>query len=595
MDYSQLDWATPWGALFLLVPVALAWLAYRRRARLEAWAEPHLQPWAVAAKGTGEGRNWRSYAAWLAWALLAVAASGPRLPLQADAADTRTAGRHVVSVLVALDVSASMAAGDLAPDRLARARLELADLTKRLQGERLGLLLYAGEAGLLLPPTDDAGLFVRALGQAAPDLIEAQGSNPAAALELAAHILGKEIIRSRAVLLVTDADNDSLAGPLAEAARKAAQDLKAAGIPLFVLVASTAAGAAIPLADGGFVEHDGGFAEHDGGFAEREGVPVASRPALAAYAGLARMTGGALVAASDGDADWRRLYDGGLAMLPGEAPAPETVRAWRSLHTWPLLLSLLLFMLAWLPRTAPHSALLLALLLAPGHDSFASDMTRQAWQAYRAGQFNDAARLYAGIGGYAGQMGAGAASWKLKDYAAAARHFGAALLLARNAGARSDALYNLGNAHFALARWQTAAEAYRTVLQARPGDARAQRNLAEAERQLAKRRDAPIRTDLRGRRGTLAEGEANVDWAKELAMPEFEPPEDNVLAEQGDAAGACLQGAQTRGASVSLDARRLQSGLRKLERLEERPRTLLKGLLKQDSSHAAQDLERSPW
>ena len=280
MDYSQLDWATPWGALFLLVPVALAWLAYRRRARLEAWAEPPLQPWAVAAKGTGEGRNWRSYAAWLAWALLAVAASGPRLPLQADAADTRTAGRHVVSVLVALDVSASMAAGDLAPDRLTRARLELADLTKRLQGERLGLLLYAGEAGLLLPPTDDAGLFVRALGQAAPDLIEAQDSNPAAALELAAHILGKEKIRSRAVLLVTDADNDSLAGPLAEAARKAAQNLKAAGIPLFVLVASTPAGAAIPLADGG-------FAEHDGGFAERGGVPVASRPALAAYAGLA--------------------------------------------------------------------------------------------------------------------------------------------------------------------------------------------------------------------------------------------------------------------------------------------------------------------
>lgn len=588
MNYSQLDWATPWGTLFLLVPAVLAWLAHRRRARLEAWAEPHLQPWAVAAKGGGEGRSWRTPAAWLAWALLAVAASGPRLPLQADAADTRMTGGHVVSVLVALDVSASMAAGDLAPDRLTRARLELDDLSKRLQGERLGLLLYAGEAGLLLPPTEDASLFVRALGQAAPDLIEAQGSNPAAALELAANILGKEKIRGRAVLLVTDADNDSLAGPLAEAARKAAQKLEAAGIPLYVLAVSTPAGAAIPLPDGG-------FAERNGGFAAREGVPVTSRPALAAYAELARMTGGALVEASDGDADWRRLYDGGIAMLPGAAPAPEAVRAWRSLHTWPLLFSLLLFMLAWLPRAAPHSALLLALLLAPGHDTYASDTARQAWQAYRAGQFNDAARLYVGIGGYAGQMGAGAASWKLKDYAAAARHFGAALLLARNEGERSDALYNLGNAHFALARWQTAAEAYRAVLQARPGDARAQRNLAEAERQLAKRRDEPIRTDLRGRRGTLAEGEANVDWDKELAMPEFEPPEDRVLAEQGEAAGARLQGQQSLGTAAPLDARRLQSGLRKLERLEERPRTLLKGLLKQDGSHAAQDLELSPW
>ncbi len=118
---------------------------------------------------------------------------------------------------------------------------------------------------------------------------------------------------------------------------------------------------------------------------------------------------------------------------------------------------------------------------------------------------------------------------------------------------------------------------------------------AEAERQLARHRNAPIKTDLRGRRGMLAEGEANVDWDKELAMPEFEPPKDTLLAEQGDAAGARLQGAQTTGAAVSLDARRLQSGLRKLERLEERPRTLLKGLLKQDSSHTAQDMELAPW
>lgn len=383
------------------------------------------------------------------------------------------------------------------------------------------------------------------------------------------------------MLLVTDAENDSLSGALAEATRKAAEKLKAAGMPLYVLAVSTPAGAAIPLPDGGF--------------AERDGVQVASRPALDAYADLAHLTGGALVESGDGDADWQRLYDGGIANLPGEMAAAETVRAWRSLHAWPLLLSLLLFMLAWLPRAAPHAALLLALMLAPGHDAFASDAAQQAWQAYRSGNYNDAIRLYGRIGGYPGQMGAGAASWKLKDYAAAARHFGAALLLATREDERSDALYNLGNAHFALARWQTAAEAYRAVLQARPSDERAQRNLAEAERQLAKRRDEPIKTDLRGRRGMLAEGEANVDWDKELAMPEFEPPEDTLLAEQGDAAGARLQGAQATGAAVSLDARRLQSGLRKLERLEERPRTMLKGLLKQDSSHTAQDMELAPW
>ncbi len=577
---ANLDWATPWGALLLLVPFALAWLSHRRRARLEAWADPHLQPWAVAAKGAAEGRSGRAYAGWLAWVLLALAAAGPRLPLQEFAGDDKAAARHVMSVLVALDVSASMAAGDIAPDRLMRARLELADLSRRLSGERLGLMLYAGEAGLLLSPTDDANLFARALEQAAPDLIEAQGSNPAAALELAAQILGSEKIRSRAVLLVTDAENDSLSGALAEAARKAAGKLGAADIPLYVLAVSTPAGAAIPLPDGGF--------------AEREGVQVASRPALEAYAELARLTGGVFAEASDGDADWRRLYDGGIATLPGEAPAPEAVRAWRSLHAWPLLLSLLLFILTWLPRATPHAVVLLAFMLAPAHDVFANPTELQAWQSYRGENFSDAIRLYGRIGGYEGQMGAGAASWKLKDYAASARYFGAALLLAKNDAERTDALYNLGNAHFALARWQTAAEAYRAVLQERPNDARAQRNLAEAERQMAKRKREPFKTDLRGRRGSIAEGETNVDWDKELAMPEFEPPQNSMLVEQGNAAGARLQGGQTAGASVSLDARRLQSGLRKLERLEARPRTLLKGLLKQNSSQT-QGMELAPW
>ena len=187
---AQLDWATPWGALLLLVPLVLSVIAWRRRARLEAWAEPHLQPWAVAEKGVGRGS--RGIAAWLAWCLLALAAAGPRLPL-ADPDDSQNpAAGHVMSIMAVLDVSASMSAADIAPDRLTRARLELADLSRRLDGERLGLVLYAGEAGQLLPPTGDMRLFDRALQQAGPELVDAQGSNLAAALDLAAKKLAGE-------------------------------------------------------------------------------------------------------------------------------------------------------------------------------------------------------------------------------------------------------------------------------------------------------------------------------------------------------------------------------------------------------------------
>jgi Ca-activated chloride channel family protein len=583
LDWATLDWATPWGALVLLVPLMLFWLAWRRRSKLAAWADPHLVPWAVAATGEGNKRDWRRLADWLAWALLALAAAGPRLPLQ-ETADTGSApARHVMSVMVALDVSASMSANDIAPDRLSRARLELTDLAARLKGERAGLLLFAGEAGLLLPPTDDASLLDRAVAQAGPELLEAPGTNLAAALDLAAQSLAAEKTRSRAVLLVTDAEADSLSGPAGEAARSAAVKLKTAGIPLYVLAVASRAGATIPLAEGGY--------------AERDGAQVISRPALESYSELAGLAGGRLAEVADGDADWQRLYDNGIATLPGDALAAGQVRAWRTLHTWPLVLSLMLFMFAWLPRAAPSLALVLMLLLPPGHDAMAGEMEQAAWQAYRSGHFNEAIRLYAGVGTYPGQMGAGAAAWKLKDYPAAVRYFGNALLLARTEPERTDALYNLGNAYFALTRWQTAAEAYRAVLHARPNDTRARINLVETERQLARRRfGGPMKSDLRGRRGSIAEGEVNLDWDKELAIPEFEPGANTTLVEQGSgAAGARKEDAATAGSSLSLDAHRLQSGLRKLERLEERPRTLLRGLLKQDRVGAAQDMELAPW
>lgn len=580
---DQIDWAMPWGGLVLALPFLLSWLAYRRRSRLAGWAEPHLAPWAFAADGKVSGRGWRSLAGWLAWAMLALAAAGPRLPLEEALAGNSGPARHVMSLVVALDVSASMAAADIAPDRLSRGRLELADLSSRLKGERAGLLLYSGEAGMLLPPTDDMNLFRRAVSQAGPDLIETPGTNVTAALLLAGKILSAEKSRGRAVLLVTDAETGSLEGAAADAAARAAQRLRTAGIPLYVLALASRAGSPIPLAEGGYVE--------------KEGAQIVSRPAIEAYAGLAKLAGGRLVEVSDGDADWQSLYDDAIAKLPGEATRSDQVRSWRMLHTWPLLCALLLFMLAWLPRAAPAAALLAAFMLLPGHDAYAGGSELSAWQAYRSGQFNDAIRLYSEVGGYAGNMGAGAAAWKLKDYSAAQRHFAAALLLARTDAERTDALYNLGNAHFAFARWQTAAEAYRAVLQSRPDDERARTNLAETERQLArKRNEAPIKTDLRGRRGSIAEGEVNVDWDKELAMPEDAPVEGGTLVEEGgDVAGARQQGTAIAARQFSLDARRLQSGLRKLERLEERPRTLLKGVLKQDRAGEAEALELAPW
>jgi len=583
-ELADVQWRFPWAALLLLLPLGLGWLARRRQQRLARYAEPHLLPWAVARRAAGTRNRLRRLAETLAWLLLALAAAGPRLPaVMPEQDDAAARAPHGIDVLVVFDVSASMSATDVAPDRLTRAKLELQDLLPRLHGERLGLLLYAGQAGLLLPPTEDTALFARALQQAGPDLLEAPGTDLARALTLAhEHLLkGAEPTRRRAVLLLSDAEEDSLQGAAGEAVAAAVEQLRAADIPLYVLVTASREGALFELPNGSR--------------ALRDGNPALSRPELGAYRGLAQRSGGALAEVRDGGADWDQLYDGGLARLPGAAVPSGPVQAWRELFMGPLGLAVLLLLWAHLPSAAGQRAgaafmvLLLAGTLAVPEAQAADPLStgQAAAQAYRAGQWAQALPLFERQGGYAGAMGAGAAAWKLRDHAGAARHFSQALLLARDATQRDDALYNLGNAHYAQERWLAAAQAWRAVLLSRPGDAKAAANLVHAEAQLAKRAGTPMRTDLRGRRGFAAEGFVGLDGAVDLRdepllLPELEAGARSSAV--GDVAGARLQAgaAEAQGPDVTLSAQQLQSGLLKLERLQERPRDLLRGLLKQD-------------
>ncbi len=583
-ELAEVQWRYPWGALLLLLPLLLGWLARRRQQRLVRYAEPHLLPWAIERQTTGRVGRLRRSAEVLAWVLLALAAAGPRLPAVVPEQD-KAAGRapHVIDVMVVLDVSASMSAADVAPDRLTRAKLELQDLLSRLQGERLGLLLYAGQAGLLLPPTEDTALFARALQQAGPDLLEAPGTDLARALTLAREHLSKgpDPVRRRAVLLVSDAEEDSLRGAAGEAAAVAVEQLRSAGMPLYVLVTASREGALFELPSGAR--------------ALRDGNPVLSRPELSAYRRLAQRSGGALVEVRDGGADWDQLYDDGLARLPGAVLPSGPVQAWCELFSWPLGLALLLLLWCGLPPAAlPRAGAALMVLLLAGilavPEAQAADPpsnAQAAAQTYRAQQWAQALPLFERQGGYAGAMGAGAAAWKLRDPAAAARHFSQALLLARTPGERDDALYNLGNAHYAQEHWLAAAQAWRAVLLSRPGDAKAAANLVHAEAQLAKRASAPMKSDLRGRRGFAVEGFVGLDGAVDLREEPLLLPElasGARSAGAGDVAGASLQagGADAQGGNVTVNPQQLQSGLLKLERLQDQQRELLRGLLKQD-------------
>jgi Ca-activated chloride channel homolog len=573
--WTNLYWREPLWLGLATVPLLLAGWRARRRSHVLRYADAELLPWA-AKLSTPKHDAWpRVLMHALAWVLLGLAAAGPRLPL--DRPEGQTAARHVVTVMMVLDVSASMHADDIAPDRLARARLELLDWLPRLHGERVGMIVFAGEAGVLLPPTDDIDLLRRAIDQVDSHLIEAPGTNMAAALDLARMQLAAAPGHTKAVLLVSDAES----GSVEPAAQAAVEALRNAHLSLFVLAVGSDSGAPVPLPDGGF--------------AERDGVRVLSRMDAATYDQWARLTGGRFVKAADGDSDWAALQDSGIAALPGDPVAAGSAPAWRELYAWCLAPALAFFMAAYLPRrvvTAGAVAVLFAVLVPPP----AQADEAAAWRAWQAKRYASAQTLYEQLGGYAGQMGAGAAAWRLADYAAAVQHFGAAMLLAANDRERADALYNAGNAHYGRGQWQAAAEAYQVVLRMRPADTRARANLEYAWQKLQQQsHTAPMQSDLGGRRGFLAEGRIQTDHVTGR-MPDDRddvPPGMQVERSQVKGTGeraATLTGSRT---GIDVDSQLVASGLKKMERLQDHPQTMLQNLLKQDASGKAG--ERVAW
>lgn len=132
-----------------------------------------------------------------------------------------TSKRRGVELIIALDVSNSMMAGDIKPNRLERAKRAISKLTERLRDDKLGLVVFAGQAYVQLPITTDyvsAKLFLDAIS---PDMVPVQGTAIGAAIGMAEKSFSPDFAGSKAIIVITDGENheDDAVGA-AEAAKK---------------------------------------------------------------------------------------------------------------------------------------------------------------------------------------------------------------------------------------------------------------------------------------------------------------------------------------------------------------------------------------
>jgi Ca-activated chloride channel family protein len=171
---------------------------------------------------------------------LLVAAAGPQCGER-----TEVIKRTGIDLVVALDASSSMLARDVRPSRLERARLDVLALLDRLKGDRVGLVVFAGDAFVQCPLTSDyaaARMFLRAVDPAG---MPQQGTAIAAALYEARRVLegGGRGDAARAVLLITDGEDQQ------GDAQQAAAALGEAGIRIYAVPVGSETGEPIPLVD----------------------------------------------------------------------------------------------------------------------------------------------------------------------------------------------------------------------------------------------------------------------------------------------------------------------------------------------------------
>jgi Ca-activated chloride channel family protein len=385
-------------------------------------------------------------------------------------------------IVIALDLSTSMLATDISPNRLERAKREIIDLLKILKGDRIGIVAFAGVAFVYTPLTIDYRLADMFINQLSLKLMPVQGTAIGEALNQSIDALEKASsadTQGKTIILITDGEDQN--GDALESAKKA----KEKGIKIFAVGIGSDAGAPIPMPDGGFKK-------------DKEGNIVVSKLGEQTLQAITAETGGSYVRSTSGNLDLDVIYK---QIKSGKEGEGDTSRQ-----------------KIWYERFQIFLAIALALLIFEFF--FQSSRTRSARQWWK----NLAVLFFVILPIFDGNRDAqasdtreGVKAYEQKDYKAAADKFlraeikepdqpihaynrgvsqfynmqykEAAEAFAKSAQAQDKTLaaksyYNLGNTNVSQGDFKEAVKAYEQALQLNPQDKDAKENLEWAKKKL---------------------------------------------------------------------------------------------------------------
>ena len=437
----------------------------------------------------------------LAWLCLIIALAGPRSLISSPDLQSREG----VDILVSMDLSQSMNARDLYPNRFLFAKSLVESMTLKLQmGDRLALQGFAGQAHMVSPLSYDRDLFRHSLNLLEPGLLPIQGSWLELAVIGGLTHLSQTAGKAKVMVLFTDGAPEfwqavELPKSLQQSKFAKLQRLSDSGVKIILVGVGLPVATTLP------------DSEHKSGKLHANGLLVQSRLEESGLKKMAQRLQGVYLRADASQEFMTRLLKEVTLPAASRIQSQEN-RVWRD-YAWPfMLLGLILLLIAfYLLGIFKSSAglflqskarkeingfmwlsggLVLILLQSFPQPGFAQTLaaderhsvekSSEAFRAYIAGDYELSRSLYDQNANFSGWFGAGSAAYKLNEFESAIAYFRQAAWAAVDNESRSNALFNLGNSYYQTNLLALAVESYQQALRYRQAYAKAEHNLSLA-------------------------------------------------------------------------------------------------------------------
>lgn len=449
--WADFHWLRP-EYFWLLLPTLLIWALFAKlrqpQSAWQHWIAPHLQKELLTVPASQQQKPvlWLLLMIWLVSVVALAGPSWQRLPQPVFQLKKAT--------VILMDMSMSMRATDLSPDRLTQARFKALDYIDGIKEGELALVSFAGDAFVISPLTQDHNNVRLLLPELSPDIMPVQGSNLEAALSLADQLLKQGGYLQGDVVLFTDGFSSSDYPRLRELMDSFPHRLS-------VLAFGTSQGAPIRLSNGELLK-------------DSQGAIVLPRVPLAQLQQLAELRSGVFAVAGSDDTDIATL----LALQPLDKKTDSNEQQKLFGDQWQdnavYLVWLLLPLALWLHKRGALTVFVLVLFMPKAEAFEWSDLwqtqQQKAQQSYQQGDYSSAWQ------NFEDPLWKGNAAYRAQDYAAAEQSY-------RQLDT-ADAAYNLGNSLAQQQKYQQAIEAYQQALAKNPELTKAQQNLNAVKKAL---------------------------------------------------------------------------------------------------------------